>query len=456
MKKLALVFLITLYSLSVLFTPTLATSASSKNALTAQTVLPAPSFTNPINLSNDGYSARFPWVTNVDSHVYVAWTEGSRGIFFRASANNGTAWYPALTGAAMKISSLGGVADYPIEAALGSDVYVTWAQSVNNELQIFFAGSTNYGRSFSTAIQLTHGNSPNGFITPVIAAAGSNVYIAYTGDGKNSFVTWSNDNGTVWSSPFHFAITHEPQIAAVGSNAYVVADGLQYAITNDAGAHWQMITNATNNGDEPWIAVSGSNVYIASQTKTANGVIHYIRCTSNGTVCNGVTCVDNQTTCNKVLPGIPENDGAADTWEPQLTASGSYVYLAFHRPASPTTVWIRVSNDNGATFGPLINLSGSTNLDGWATGVAVSGNYSYTVWPDRMSSTNWDMFVSYSTNNGVNWTQPPGINVSHNPGVSGPNLDIASSSIAAFSNHAFVVWMDNRTGIYNVLFVRSH
>ena len=164
-----------------------------------------------------------------------------------------------------------GVADYPIVYANGSDVYVVWSQAVNtsgvNVLQVFFAASTNGGASFSKAIQLTSGSSTNGWITPVIAASGPNVYIAYTGNGKNSFVIWSNNYGATWSVPHQYATTHEPQIAAWGNNAYAIADGVEIAVTNNAGATWTQESSQTNQGDEPWIATSGPYVYIVSQTK---------------------------------------------------------------------------------------------------------------------------------------------------------------------------------------------
>ncbi len=195
----------------------------------------AASYTAPLNLSNDGYQAHFPWIANSGNHIYVAWTEEIHGIYLRSSLDGGSTWNPPLASPAtlLSIKHKGyGVAGYPIVYANASDVYVVWSQTVNtsgvNVLQIFIAVSTNSGASFSPAVQLTSGSSVNGWITPVLAASGPNVYVAYTGNGKNSYVTWSNNYGAAgsWSTPLHFAVTHEPQIAAWGSNAYVIADGV--------------------------------------------------------------------------------------------------------------------------------------------------------------------------------------------------------------------------------------
>ncbi|MFI5421556.1 MAG: hypothetical protein ACHQ1H_11365, partial [Nitrososphaerales archaeon] len=185
-------------------------------------------YTAPVNLSNDSYQAHYPWIANSGNHLYVTWTEEIHGIYFRSSSDGGSTWSPLLTSPAtlLSIKQKGyGVANYPIVYANGTDVYVVWSQTVNtsgvNVLQIFIAVSTNSGASFFPAVQLTSGSSTNGWITPVIAASGSNVYVAYTGNGKNSYVTWSNNYGAAgsWHAPLLYATTHEPQIAAWGNNA---------------------------------------------------------------------------------------------------------------------------------------------------------------------------------------------------------------------------------------------
>ncbi|MFI5419360.1 MAG: sialidase family protein, partial [Nitrososphaerales archaeon] len=309
--------------LASLLTFTCLTLSSTAAAFAFSSVVAAPSFSSPVNISNDANQAHYPWVANVGSNVYVAWTEEDHGIFFRASSNDGGSWSPPLSSPGLRISPHGGVASYPIVYALGNFVYVTWSQSVNKQLQVFFAASSNNGASFSKAIQLTSGVSKNGFITPVIAAAGSNVYIAYTGNGKNSYVVWSNNNGATWHGPNFYAPDHEPQIAAVGNNAYAIADGVVVYVTNNAGASWYTSITSVNNGDEPWIAASGSYVYIVSQTKTTAGKIHFF-------YSNNVGKVGSWTPSKE--PGVVLSGAVTqgDAWEPQITASGNYLYLTFH------------------------------------------------------------------------------------------------------------------------------
>src|SRR5579872_3272297 len=399
----------------------------------------APSFSSPVNPSNHANQAHYPWVANVGSNVYVAWTEEDHGIMFRASTNDGLTWGPV-----QKLSPHGGVADYPIVYALGTNVYVVWSQSVLTSgvlvLQVFIATSTDNGVHFNHAVQLSSGPSKNGWITPVIAAAGSNVYVAFTGNGKESFVRWSNDNGVTWDSngSVFYALDHEPQIAAAGNNAYAIADGVVVFVTNDAGAHWYISQTSSNNGDEPWIATSatGQYVYVVSQTKTANGKIHFFYSNNYGKP-NSWTPIKE--------PGTVLSGGVTqgDAWEPQITASGSYLYLTFHELNSPISNYAMFSANNGKTWSSPVEING-VPLSGFITQIAISGSSVFAVYPQIKGTTNWEMYVASNTlGNTGSWTSK---DVSNNAGTSGPNNDIATSSIAADGTHALVVWQDNTPG----------
>src|ERR1700730_2805674 len=104
----------------------------------------APTFGKPVNISNDSSSAQDPNVQNVGTHVYIAWTERSGGIRVRQSPDGGVAWVPALNMPALRISNVGGTAQYPLMSENGTNVYVVWAQSVGKTgLQIMEATSTN-------------------------------------------------------------------------------------------------------------------------------------------------------------------------------------------------------------------------------------------------------------------------------------------------------------------------
>src|ERR1700686_1870171 len=65
-------------------------------------------FTPPVNLSNDGSQAHYPWVASSGNNVYVAWTEEAKGVYIRVSSDNGAHWTPPTTQSATRLSPVGG------------------------------------------------------------------------------------------------------------------------------------------------------------------------------------------------------------------------------------------------------------------------------------------------------------------------------------------------------------
>jgi hypothetical protein len=394
---------------------------------------PSVSFNSPVNLSNDTGKAQFPDVVNVGSHVYAAWTEGSRGIMFRASSNNGSTWSPPVSKPAIRISWKGGTCQYPLLSANGSNVYATWSQSFGNTtgLQLFEATSANYGASFSNATKLTSSYSPNGWITPVIASWGQNVYIVYSGMGKNSYVISSNNAGTTWSSPYHFAVTFEPEVAVVGNNVYATADGIQFAVSHDAGHTWTKTLNQRYMGDEPMIAASGKYVYIVSQSKTTNGTIWIIISSNNGTTFSN----------RHVLNGSVTNN-----WGPMIGAHGASLWVAWHNYPGGIRAqeWITTSSNYGVSWSTPQSLSGSGHWVGWPWEIAsTDGKNVYTMWPEQVTSSPnyWIVRASYSSDGGTTWSPQPGMNVSQNSnGEAAPENDLADAAISSYGSSAFAVW----------------
>jgi c-di-AMP phosphodiesterase-like protein len=104
------------------------------------------------------------------------------------------------------------------------------------------------------------------------------------------------------------------------------------------------------------IAISDNNVYVTWWTnKTGNDEVMFRASTDNG-----VTFGDKMNLSNTT---------EADSDDAQIAASGNSVYVTWwERNDTSDEPVARVSNDNGATFGPLLRLATNGTIGGGSGG----------------------------------------------------------------------------------------
>jgi hypothetical protein len=87
---------------------------------------------------------------------------------------------------------------------------------------------------------------------------------------------------------------------------------------------------------------------------------------------------------------------------PIATSGNNNVYLAW--PSNKTTsdfeIMFKASTDNGKTFSPKINLSNSTGIDSERPQIAAAGNNVYVTWWERANLTSNEPVMRVSNDNG--------------------------------------------------------
>jgi hypothetical protein len=430
-------------------------------------------FTPAINLSNDGNKAEEPTVSSNGQNVYVAWTEGSKGIFFRESTNGGSSWTPPTTSSALKLSPKGGVAEFPImfteyQQVTSGDVYVAWAQSVTQAngskiLQIFVAASTNNGESF-TVTQLSH-NSTNDQNTPAIAAYGSDVYVAwfsaklsYSSPGA-IYVASSTNSGGTWSSPtdiYPLSTNGEAEIVADGAVVYVMMDQSNFVYSTNSGASWSAytalynyteISGSVNYAREPWVAGWGALVYTTWEANSTSGAGYqdYGRVSDNG----GQTWGPLQTISGSVK----------DAWEPENVAYGSNVFTTFHSLGNQgvyMTSVTGVTTEDPTWSTPVEVNSGMKGTSSYGHVATSDGVNVFVLWGQEISSgsATWDAYVAYSGNSGASWSAP--INISNNSnGVAAGNQDVTLFALSSNGASCFAAWTYTSGSTSQIYFASS-
>jgi type II secretory pathway pseudopilin PulG len=93
---------------------------------------------------------------------------------------------------------------------------------------------------------------------------------------------------------------------------------------------------------------------------------------------------------------------------PIATSGNDNVYLAW--PSNKTTpdfeIMFKTSTDGGKTFGPKINLSNSTGIDSERPQIAAAGNNVYVTWWERVNATSNEPVMRVSNDNGKTFGPP--------------------------------------------------
>jgi hypothetical protein len=166
--------------------------------------------------------------------VYASWvkvpkvvsfsTSAARSIQFRANSNHGSsgAW-----GAVKTLTSATGRVDYPTIAAAGADVYVAYTDANSGSVRLLT--SHNRGATWSNlALGTTSATSTAGGKTglPSVAASGRTVIVAWIADGNGAVrARISQDAGAHWTATANLA---------AGSLSYPAAA----ATTGRVGVAW--------------------------------------------------------------------------------------------------------------------------------------------------------------------------------------------------------------------------
>jgi len=371
----------------------------------------ATTFGSPIRISTNTGSSIWPSVAASGGYVYVAWMDstpvsgsGSQPeIWLRVSSNNGASF-----GSATRISYNAYPSRNPSVACTGSYVYVAWEDDTpvsgsGGLLEIWLRVSSNHGASFGSPIRISN-NAYDSFY-PSVAAYGSYVYVAWSdwtpvSGSDTASEIWlrvSSNYGASFGSPIRMStntgFSSWPSVAASGSYAYVA---------------WHDATPVSGSGSEPEI---------------------WLRVSSNNGVSFGSPIRISTNTYKSTYPSV--------------AVSGIYVYVAW-QDSTPVSgsgidpeIWMRRSSNNGASFGSPIRITTNTGSSTMSS-VSGSGSYVYVAWQDNTpvsgSGGNHEIWLRVSSNNGASFGSP--IRISYNTYVS------AVPSVASSGGYVYVAWDD--------------
>jgi len=331
-----------------------------------------------------------PSIAADDNNLYLVWSAPGANdidfeIFFKASHDKGVSFGPTINlsdNVNLKSSQ------NPDIVVSRNNVYVVWEDRTTGEGQILLRISNDRGNTFGTVIDLSDGQSSQ---EPQIVVSDNNVYVVWHEIESKSRVILksSTDNGITFSNAMNLRIRNIgevccPQIAAYGNDVYVIwADSelefvgghydLHFRASHNKGITFGRTTSLTDIARDYQIAVSGNNVYVAwTNVLPVNNTIEnaeafFIRSTDKGV------------TFEKPI-NLSNNEGPSSNQ--QIAVLNNEVYVAWvDHTLDYDEILFRGSNDYGASFGKVINLSNGTGIS-VDQHIVVADGIMYVVWKE--------------------------------------------------------------------------
>ncbi len=341
----------------------------------------------------------------------------------------------------------------------GNDVYIVWNDSTPGNDEVFFAKSTDGGKSFDKPINLSQNDGPSAF--PRLTVSGTNVYVVwydYSPDQSDIFFAKSNDGGksfkttNISDTPMP---SYNPWVAASSNYVYVVFnDGGRTASmefttgetrivdintgdeelillrSEDYGETFEFINLSNTPGNTSWnarISVLGSNVFVNWNERegTGEGDVFFTKSEDNG---------------NSFSMPINVSNNPLNSVDSLIAFNENNLYIVWNDASGNSTdIYFVKSVDNGNTFDPPINLSHSTSKSIMTrdSALAVSGDKIFVVWYDESKKENY-VFFTKSADGGLTFSDP--INLSPNDAIS------KYAQVVANKNNVYVIWHDYAEG----------
>jgi hypothetical protein len=239
------------------------------------------------------------------------------------------------------------IEDAPM-AASGENVYVVWWSNRTGQFEVMFRASHDSGRTFEDKINLS--NTPEGAsLQATIAASGdNNVIVTYLDNQTGSVETYvrtSTDRGQTFSPPMMINGTK--------------ADPRQLNFLSERDFQIDFFEEAE---EKTQIAASGNNVYVVSWDRDpGNWDIFFARSTDGGVSFeDAMNLSDNPDTHSDDAIMLADRENVYVTWWERATQE---------QPRVPV---MRVSNDNGETFGPVLMLAANGTIGTTANTMATT------------------------------------------------------------------------------------
>lgn len=250
-------------------------------------------------------------------------------------------------------------------------------------------------------------------------------------------------------------ISRFPQITGSGDYIYVVwqddrngSDDIFFNYSTNGGASWQS-TDIQINTNTP-----GSSESVDPQIYAEDNYIFIVWGDSrNGNWYDVYLNYSLDYGTNWQTADLRINHQNSDARSPKISFTGSRVYIVWQDFRNGLgDIYFNYSIDNGTSW-QITDARLDTDLAGagssWEPGLCVTGDNLYVVWQDNRNG-NWDIYVNYSHNGGVDWNIND-VKIDSSPEV----YNSFSPQLCCNGMEVYVCWLDDRNGENDLYFNSS-
>jgi len=365
-------------------------------------------FNEPVNISNNTGASAFPRIQIEGESIFVTWydyTLGQSDILFAKSFDNGKSFET------INLSNNEGVSYNPWVASYKNNVYVVWNDETPNlkklniskpkntditlgTLDILLAKSHDGGSTFEI-INLS--DSIEFSLNPRIVVNQNYVYVVWhekTETGYEIFFAVSNDSGQSFSQPINISKTetdsNDAAIEVFENNVYVLwkegASDIFFAKSENNGISFTDPIKISNTAveitrDTQMVAYENF-VYVVSFNKSPEG--------------GGAFFVRSDDYGNSFSEPINLSGKFPNVAMAQIAANQENLYVIWQdNRLGNSEIFLRKSNDNGQSFGSIINISNDkadSNLFILGPQIATIDNNFYTIY-EKVDESGSDLFL---------------------------------------------------------------
>jgi PKD repeat protein len=233
-----------------------------------------------------------------------------------------------------------------------------------------------------------------------------------------------------------------PQLTVADGHVYVgwvgagaTGQDIFVAASGDNGASFRAPVVVASppfgrSGPELRLAASGNRVYAVWQDWSGNGESDVLLKVS----------ADNGATFG---PPINLSNSAAASLEPRIAVSGEHVYVVWTEYINfSAEIFLRASADGGATFGPAVNLSKTTFRHSFEPQLAAADSHVYVVWREDVPFST-DIFFTASADHGASFSEPVDLSGS---GPVDERVSTTPEIVAVIGSTVAVLWTEQQMG----------